>query len=116
MNKKEALKIAKEIDGETYVDCQELVIDIYNHVEEVVFNKLARENKRLKSDYIKEQDTNIENEQAKTIIINHLNDDLCKSRGETMHYKVMSGKNFAIGVGTGLMLSILIIKIMEYIK
>jgi hypothetical protein len=29
---------------------------------------------------------------------------------------VMSGKNFAIGVGTGLMLSILIIKIMEYIK
>ena len=47
MDKKKALEIAKEIDGDVSVDCQELVIDIYNDIEEVVFKELAIENKNL---------------------------------------------------------------------
>ena len=69
MKIEDALKKAKEIDGDTYVDCQELVIDIYNQVEEVIFKELAEENKRLHSLFKNEQENNIDSEMAKSIII-----------------------------------------------
>ena len=56
MDKKKALEIAKEIDGDVSVDCQELVIDIYNDVEYVLFEELTVENKKLHLDIEKLDD------------------------------------------------------------
>jgi hypothetical protein len=83
MQKDRALFIAKTIDeahGNTFVDAQELVIDIYNHVEETTFKNLSEENKMLYA--------NIESKQYEI-------DNLSEQKS------IDEGKKFALGVLTG---------------
>lgn len=125
MTKEKALKIAKEIDSDVYVDCQELVIDIYNNVEEVVFNDLAIENKSLKQQLENEEKNNISDYEANRAIIKnqekhikHLENISCELRAERNLYQkeitVERGKGIGIGISIGVMISTIIILISRF--
>lgn len=114
MNKEKALKIAREIDGNTYVDCQELVNDIYNNVNEVIYSDLSKEVKSLHIQLENEEKNNISDYEAKVLIINNLQDELCKSIGKEEHYKIMNGKNLGLGISIGIMIATIIIQITRY--
>lgn len=85
MTKEKAINIAKEIDGEEFVDCQELVIDIYNHVEDFIFSKLSIENKMLKE----------------------------RNKSTIEDFKVQKGKTYMLGIATGIMIAAIIVQIIQ---
>lgn len=63
-----------------------------------------------------EEENNISDYEAKVIIINNLQDELCASRGKEEHYRIMSGKNLALGVSIGIMIATIIVQIMDMLK
>ena len=100
-----AMFIAMKIDeahGNTLTSAQELVIDIFNHVNEEVFKELSEENKILhldienKLDYIKQLERTLENKLLKNELMPRGLIKIAKEDKKVNHYNKELDVTFTI--------------------